>query len=57
MNARRKYTTQKILMAISVIALTAMIWLNATYDSWPEPDVVFQMANRNIEWSYAKGDK
>lgn len=57
MNARKKYITQKVLLAISVIALAAMIWLNATYDPWPEPDVVCQMANRNIEWTYAKGDK
>ena len=55
-NMRKKYTTQKVLLAISVIALAAMIWLNATYDPLPEPDVVCQMANRNIEWTYARRD-
>lgn len=53
---RKKYTIQKVVLAISVIALAAMIWLNATYEFGPEPDVVCPMANRNIEWTYARCD-
>ena len=52
---QKKYSIQKVLLAISVIALAAMIWLNTTYEFGPEPDVVCPMANRNIEFSYAKG--
>jgi hypothetical protein len=55
-NMHKKYITQKVLLAISVIALAAMIWLNATYDPWPEPDVVCPMANQHIEWTYARCD-
>ena len=53
---RKKYITQKVLLAISVIALAAMIWLNVAYEFGPEPDVVCPMANRSIEWTYARCD-
>ena len=58
-NRQKDYNTKnikkRILMILSLALLAGMIWLNATYDPWPEPDAVFPMANRNIEWTYAKG--
>jgi hypothetical protein len=46
-------TMQKILMVITVCAVVALAVLNLTYHFGPEPDVICEMANRNIEWHYA----
>lgn len=58
-NHQRNYSTKngkkRILMILALALLAGMIWLNAAYDPWPEPDAVFPMANRHIEWTYAKG--
>ena len=44
---------QKILMVVSVIAVIALAVLNLAWEN-PKPDVVYEMANRHIEWTYAK---
>ena len=44
---------QKIVMVVSILAVIALAVLNLTYQFGPEPDVVCQMANRNITWYYA----
>ena len=43
---------QKVLMWIAIIAVVALAVLNAVQPV-TEPDVVYEMANRNIKWYYA----
>jgi hypothetical protein len=42
---------QKAILAISIIALIAMVILNLAVKTGPEPDEVFPMANQHIEWN------
>ena len=44
---------QKFLLVVSVLAVIALSVLELTYTGI-EPDEVFPMANKNIEWTYAK---
>ena len=43
----------KVAMWISILAVIALAVLNLTYKVRPEPDAVYPMANRYIEWTYA----
>ena len=40
-------------MIVSVLAVIALAVLNLAYDPGYKADAVFQMANKNIEWTYA----
>ena len=51
----RKYTTQKVVMAIMLVLVAVFAVIDFTYKTGPEPDVVCTMANQHIEWTYAKG--
>lgn len=42
---------KKALMWVSILAAVALAVLNLTYQFGPEPDLVFPMANRGIEWT------
>ena len=53
MNNYRKYSTQKVILAISLVLLAVTIGLNLFVKTGPEPDVVCSMPNRNIEWTGA----
>ena len=44
---------QKVIMWLAILAVVTLAVLNLTYQVEPEPDVVCQMANRNIKWYYA----
>jgi hypothetical protein len=44
---------RKFLMWLSILTAVAMAVLNLVYPFGPEPDIVFPMANRNIQWEYA----
>ena len=43
---------QKVVMWISILAVIAFAILNLAYTG-PEPDAVYPMVNRGIEWTYA----
>lgn len=42
---------RKVIMIVSILAAVAFGVLDATYDCRPEPDEVYPMANRHIEWN------
>ena len=44
---------QKFILRLMVIVVVCLAVLNLVYDDGLEPDVVYTMANRNIEWTYA----
>ena len=44
---------QKFIARLLVILVVCLVVLNLVYDDGLEPDVVYPMANRNIEWTYA----
>lgn len=44
---------RKVLMWLSILTAVALAVLNLVYPFGPEPDIVCQMANRNITWHYA----
>ena len=44
----------KKVMVITWLAVAALAVLNLTYHPVPDPDVIYPMANQNIEWTYAK---
>ena len=44
---------KRILLIASLLAVVALGVLNIVYDDRIEPDAVFPMANRFIEWSCA----
>ena len=47
---QRHYIMQKIVLAIAVAAVIALVVLNLTWKEGPEPDAVFPMANQHIEY-------
>ena len=57
-NPDRNYSTcphkmELVALIIALAALIAMICLNVFVKRGPEPDAVFQMTNRKIEWTGA----
>ena len=44
---------RKVIMWVSILSVIALAVLNLTYQFGPEPDEVYPMANRWIEWDYA----
>ena len=44
---------RKVIMFLAILAVIALAVLNLTYKFGPEPDEVYQMANRHITWYYA----
>lgn len=51
MNSQKKYTTQRICMAICLAVLAVMIWLNvAIPEPTLEPDAVYPMTNTHVTW-------
>ena len=44
---------RKVLMWLSILTAVALAVLNLVYPFGPEPDIVYPMANRNIQWKYA----
>ena len=43
----------KGLTIASVLLVIVLAVMNLAYNASPEPDVVYEMANRNIVWNYA----
>ena len=44
---------RKLVMVLSILAVLAMAVLNLAYSDGIKADVVYEMANQNIEWHYA----
>ncbi len=40
-------------MIFAILLAAVMAVVDLTYESGVKPDVVYNMANRNIEWHYA----
>ena len=43
----------KAAMVITWLAVVVLAVLNMVYSPGPEPDVVYEMTNKHIEWTYA----
>lgn len=44
---------RKAVMWLTILSVIALAVLNLTYQFGPEPDAVYPMANKRIEWRYA----
>lgn len=46
----------QIWAGILAVVISTLIWANASMHRGPEPDAIYEMANRNIEWTGAGYD-